>query len=201
MNIQRFSPSADEAASLFVTTQPDSLAIIAWPRSVLCGYKCPTERVNWEYCAEKNIPVVYTCLNGASYFYRAGDALAMVLVTHRYITHKQVLDAMCRELQAALPALYVKSCSLQLGPARCGMAAPEQQRPDGAWLNVMEIVLHYDTVEARRALAFPDGKWDYRRTSVAEDWIHPLDNELGPEAEQIVTRAMVAAAQELMNDG
>jgi hypothetical protein len=199
MNIQRFSPSADEAASLLVTTQPGSLAIIAWPRSVACGRRCPPERINWEYCVQHDIPVIYTVVDGAAYFYRDGDILMFVLVTTERITQRQWLDAVCAALVPSVQGLFVDDNDLRLGASRCGMASPELQRPDGAWLNAMEILLHSDLNEARQALAFPAGVWDHKPVSVLEDWIHPLDNELGAEVEQIVTQAVIAATQELLD--
>lgn len=199
MNVQRFSPSADEAASLFLTTQPDSLAIIAWPWSVACGHNCPPERINWQYCAEHGIPVIYTVVDGASYFYRDGDALLLALVTAEQVTQRQWLDAVCNALLPVLPGLFVDDNDLRLGASRCGMASAELRRPDGAWLNVMEILLHSDLDEARRALAFPAGYWDHKPVGVLEDWIQPLDRELGKDVEQIVTQAVIAATQELLN--
>ena len=201
MNIQRFSPSADEAASLFLTTQPDSLAIIVWPWSVFCGCNCPLERVNWQHCAERDIPVIYTMVEGASYYYRAGDALYFALVTTERITQRQWLDAVCAALAPVAPGMFVDDNDLRLGASRCGMASPELQRPDGAWLNVMEILLHSDLDEARQALAFPQGVWDHKPVSVLEDWIHPLDRELGADVASVVTQAVIAAAKELMTDG
>lgn len=200
MEIQRYTPSADEAASLFLTTQPDSLAIISWPQSVACGYNCPPERINWEYCAQHDIPVIYTAVEGASYYFRDGDALLFALVTSNRVTQRQFLDAVCAQLSVHVPGVFVDDNDLRLGESRCGMASPELQRPDGAWLNVMEILLHSDLDEARRALAFPKGVWDHKPVSVLEDWIHPLDCELGADVEIVVIQAVIAAAQELLDD-
>lgn len=199
MNVVHFTPVADAAAALFSTVQPDTLAILHWPGSVFCGSNCPPERVNWAYCAAHDIPVIYTMVQGASYFYRDGDALYFAWVTRQHIAQRQLLDAVCAALSPAVPGLFVDDNDLRLDSSRCGMSAPELQRSDGVWLNVMEVLLHSDLDEARKALAFPRNAWDHKPVSVLEDWIRPLDSVLGATVESIVTEAVSASTQELLN--
>lgn len=187
-----------EAVDLFNSTQPDTLALIDWPRSVFCGSNCPPERVNWDYCAEHDLPVVYTPVLGASYYYRDGDAIYVALVTSGRITQQALLEAVCAKLKIHVPALFVDDNDLRIGSSRCGMSAPELQRPAGAWLNVMEILLHSDLGEARKALAFPTGMWDHKPVSVLEDWIHPLDREIDGDVRAIVVQAVQSAVEDLL---
>lgn len=190
-------PSADEAAALFLTLPAESLAIIAWPGSVFCGASCDWRRVNWDYCAEHDIPVIRTVVEGAAYYYREGDALYVALVTSERHTQREVLDAMCHALLPDVPGLFVEDNDLRLGASRVGMAAPELRRQDGSWLNVVEVLLHSDLDEARQALAFPDGVWDHKPVSCLEDWIKPLDSVLGEMAEPIALAAIRTAAEAL----
>lgn len=199
MEVKRFTPSADQAAQLAVIAQPDSLAVVAWPRSVTCGYNCPPGRVNWSYCAEHDIPVVYTAVPGASYYYRDGDALMFLLVTTKRVVHYHWLDAVCSQLGKHVPGIFVDDNDLRLGTSRCGMASPEIQRPDGVWIIGMEILLHSDLSEARQALAFPAGVWDHKPVSVLEDWIRPLDTMLEGDVTTIVTDAVILATQEMIS--
>lgn len=176
---------------------PDTLALIDWPASVFCGANCPLERVNWEYCGDHNVPVIRTAVLGASYFYRQGDAMYAALVTRRHISQRAWLDAVCETLGASVPGLFVEDNDLRLGNTRCGMSAPELQRQDGVWLNLMEVLLHTDLTEARRALAFPDGVWDHKPVSCLEDWIRPLDSVLGAQVAPVVAAALETAAERL----
>lgn len=190
--------TALEAVDLFNTIQPDTLLLIDWPHSVFCGSNCPPERVDWDYCAEHDIPVVYAPVLGASYYYRESDAIYAALVTYERITQQALLEAVCAKLQVYVPALFVDDNDLRIGSSRCGMSAPELQRADGAWLNVMEILLHSDLDEARRALAFPQDAWDHKPVSVLEDWIHPLDSEIDGDVHTVVAYAVQNAVEDLL---
>lgn len=190
-------PSADEAASLFVTLPAGTLAIIDWPASVFCGASCDWQRVNWDYCAAHDIPVIRTIVEGAAYYYRAGDALYTALVTTEHYGQRAMLDAMCQALAAHVPGLFVDDNDLRLGESRIGMSAPALRRNDGVWINVVEVLLHSDLTEARQALAFPDGVWDHKPVSCLEDWIMALDNVLGDQTETIARMAIVTAVQQL----
>lgn len=193
-------PTPSEAVSLFETLPPDTLALIDWPASVSCGCNCPYDRVNWDYCADHNIPVARAIVQGASYYYRDGDALFLALVTEARYTQRQVLDAVCEVLQRFVPGVFVDENDLRIGASRCGMSSPELQRADGAWLNVMEVLLHSDLGEARMALAFPLGMWDHKPVSVLEDWIHPLDMEIQGDVRAIVGAVLLDVVQALTGD-
>lgn len=197
MQTQNIAPTVDEAAALFMTLPPDTLAIIAWPGSVFCGATCDWQRVNWDYCAANGVPVIRAVVAGSAYYYRPGDALYVALVTGERYEQRQVLDALCHALALHLPGVFVEDNDLRMGASRVGMSSPELQRPDGAWLNVVELLLHSDIDEARRALAFPDGVWDHKPVSSLEDWIKPLDSVLGDNAEQVARTAVVTAVEAL----
>lgn len=197
MQTQSIAPTVDKAAALFVTLPPDTLAIIAWPGSVFCGATCDWQRVNWDYCAASGVPVIRTVVAGSAYYYRPGDALYVALVTGERYEQRQVLDALCQALAPHLPGVFVEDNDLRMGASRVGMSSPELQRSDGAWLNVVELLLHSDIDEARKALAFPDGVWDHKPVSSLEDWIKPLDSVLGDKAEQVARAAVVTAVDAL----
>lgn len=193
MRLMTLSPSADEAATLFKTLPPDTLALIDWPGSVFCGATCDWQRVNWDYCSAHSIPVIRTMVAGSAYYYRPGDALYVALVTNERYSQREVLDAFRQALASHVPGVFVEDNDLRLGASRIGMSSPELQRSDGAWLNVIELLLHSDIDEARRALAFPDGVWDHKPVSSLEDWIKPLDSVLGDKTEQVARAAIETA--------
>jgi lipoate-protein ligase A len=198
MRLLRLSPAtAVDAVAVFEALEAPALAVLRWPRCVYLGLEADvTANVSVDDAARVSVPVVRGIAPGRGYCYDVGHAIWLVLATNHQPNIAFLGHALLRAMQALGIEAFYDDNDVRVGDRRVAMVAPPRQRMDGSFVTVGEILLDTDFSLANSVMRYPADKWAGKPVSRIEDWLLPLKQVLGLDAETKLDTPIRQALQE-----